>query len=510
MRSIRRNRWACRGAAAMLVLLTSGVLRGADRPQWGEPGGRNQVSAEVGLPDRFDPETGLNVKWVVPLGTETWSTPVVSQGRILIGTNNGVPKDPRVKGDRGVLLCLREGDGGFCWQLVAAKVTESIYKDWPRVGMVSAATVEGDRVYMVSNRNEVMCLDLQGQADGNDGSYRDEGRHMVPAGSEPLEVADQDADILWLYDIPAELGIWAHDSAHCSVLVHGDLLYINTSSGLNGEHNRVRVPDKPSLIVLDKHTGRLVAQENEGIGPRIFHSTWSSPALGTVENEPVVFFCGGDGVCYAFDPPRPLDAPVDLHCRWRFDCDPEAPKENVHQYIRNRQVSPSNIKSMPVFHEGRVYITAGGDIWWGKKEANLLCVDARGQGDVTRSGRLWSYAMGEHCCTTPSVWEGLAFVGDCGGVVHCVDAATGRACWTHETDGEIWASTLVADGKVYVATRRGGLWVFAADKEKRLLHQVRLDSPIAGTPVAANGVLYVATMRKLYAFQSGASVPPAQ
>jgi len=480
-----------------------GLAGGSDQPQWGQRFSRNQVSSETGLPAVFDPETGRNVKWVVPLGTETWSTPVIGQGRILIGTNNGVPRDPRIKGDRGVLFCLKEADGAFCWQLVVPKVTEDRYKDWPRVGMVSAATVEQDRVYMVSNRNEVMCLDLDGQADGNDGPYRDEGRHMVPAGDAPLGVTERDADIVWLYDIPAELGIWAHDSAHCSVLIVGDLLYINTSSGLNGAHNRVRVPDKPSLIVLDKRTGRLVAQENVGIGPRIFHSTWSSPAYGVVDGRETVFFCGGDGVCYAFDPPRVGDGGdvVDLHCRWRFDCDPDAPKENVHQYIRNREVSPSNIKSMPVFHDGRVYITAGGDIWWGKRKAWLICVDARATGsDITSSGRVWTYPVREHCCATPAVSDGLVFVGDCAGLVHCVDAATGRPYWTHETDGEIWGSTLVADGKVYAATRRGSVWVFAAAKEKRLLHHVRLDSSIAGTPVAANGVLYIATMRKLYAF----------
>ena len=149
-----------------------------------------------------------------------------------------------------------------------------------------------------------------------------------------------------------------------------------------GQHARRRAtsPTAPSLIVLDKATGRLVAQDDERIGPRIFHCTWSSPALGEVGGRRLVFFGGGDGVCYAFEPcpSRRPPATGAERCErvWRFDCDPTAPKENVHRYISNRKESPSNIKSMPVFHDGRVYVTVGGDIWWGKHQAWLKCIDA--------------------------------------------------------------------------------------------------------------------------------------
>jgi outer membrane protein assembly factor BamB len=351
----------------------------------------------------------------------------------------------------------------------------------------------------------VVCLDLDGQADGNDGPYVEEGRHMTPGPDQPMEVASTDADIIWLFDMLDEVGVHQHDSAHCSILLHGDFLYVNTSNGLNDKHEMIPATRAPSLIVLDKRTGRLVAREEEGISPRIFHSTWSSPALGEVHGRTLVFFCGGDGVCYAFEPVTavpPEGAVQRLSLVWRFDCDPNAPKENIHDVMPNRQESPSNIKSMPVFHENRLYVTVGGDIWWGKEKAWLQCIDAAGSGDITNSGLLWSYPVEKHCCSTPAVWNGLAFVADCGRTVHCVDAETGMPYWTHKTDGEIWASTLVADGKVYVGTRRGRFWIFAADKEKRILCDVKLDSPMAASPVAANGTLYIATMKKLYVFRT--------
>jgi len=84
-------------------------------------------------------------------------------------------------------------------------------------------------------------------------------------------------------------------------------------------------------------------------------------------------------------------------------------------------------------------------------------------------------------------------------LVHCVDAATGKPVWTHDAEGEVWASTFVADNKIYVGTRRGVFWVLAAGRNKEVLGRIPLGSPISATAVAANGVLYVATMNRLYA-----------
>ena len=501
----RRLLWELLIGALFCSILAISTVPADDQPQWGQRYTRNMVSGETGLPETFDPDTGKNIKWVVPLGTQTYSTPVVAGGKVLIGTNNDRPRDPRHKGDRGVLLCLDETDGSLCWQLVVPKIRGDPRVDWPRSGIVSPATVEGDRVYLVSNRGQVMCLDLNGQTDGNDGPYRHEGRVMAPRGAEPMEVTKTDADIIWLFDIQAKAGVHQHDAAHSSILLHGQFLYINTSNGLDTNHEYIPAPDAPSLIVLDKTTGRLVAQEDEKISTRIFHCTWSSPALGQANGRTLVFFGGGDGVCYAFDALRSApEMPVvqKLKNVWRFDCDPTAPKEDVHQYIGNHREGPSNIKSMPVFHRGRMYVTYGGDIWWGKRQAWLKCFNATGTGDITNSCEVWSYPLNRHCCSTPSVHDGLVFVADCGRYIHCVDAETGKPYWTHETKGEIWGSTLVADGKVYVGTRRGNFWVLAASRDKKIISSIKLDSPMHSTPVAANGVLYVTTMKKLYAVKS--------
>ncbi|MHB8901980.1 MAG: outer membrane protein assembly factor BamB family protein [Thermoguttaceae bacterium] len=506
---MRRHPFFFLAAVAIASTACDPPLHAADQPQWGELHSRNMVSPETGLPDRFDPATGRNVKWSTPLGSQCWATPVVARGKVLLGTNNDERYDERHDGDRGVLMCFDEADGKLVWQLVVPKLSEDMFFDWPRAGICSPATVEGDRVYIVTNRDEVACLDLNGMADGNDGPYRDEGRHSTPADQPALEAGPLDADILWLLDLRAAAGVRPHDSSHASILLDGPYLYVNTSNGLTSKHDGVDKPEAPSLVAVDKATGRLVARDNAGIGNRIFHCTWSSPALGTIQGRRRIYFCGGDGVAYGFEPldlqsPMPQGNVVPMDPTWRFDCDPTAPKENVHQYIRNREVSPSNIKSMPVFHQGRLYVTLGGDIWWGKHQSWLKCIDAGGAGDVTATNLVWSYELGKHCCSTPAVHDGLVYVADCDGQLHCVDAATGQACWVHQAGKEIWASPLVADGRIYIGTRQGDFSILATGREKRVLSSIRLDSPVHGTAVAANGTVYLGSMTRLYALAHGA------
>ena len=490
------------GAAWTFLLAGALQAAGADRPGWGQPHTRNMVSDEVNLPASFDPDTGRNVKWVAELGTKTYATPVVAGGCVFVGTNNDRPRNDRHRGDRGVMMCLDEKTGRLKWQLVVPKIPGDPFRDCPRVGICSSPTVEGNRVYVVTNRAEVLCLDINGQADGNDGPFREEGRMMAPPGGAEVRVTQTDADVLWRLDMrKGGVGMYPHDSAHSAILIDGNYLYLNTGNGVDNTHKRIRSPDAPSLIVLDKRTGTLAAADAERIAPRIFHCTWSSPSLGTAGKRRMIFFGGGDGVLYAFDAlgAGPGQTPTALKKVWWFDCDPAAPKSNIHEYIRNRQVSPSNIKGMPVFHRGRVYVAVGGDIWWGKRKAWLKCVDAGKTGDVTKTAQIWSYELNRHCCSTPSIKDGLVYISDCGRTVHCVDAETGTPYWTHEMRGEMWASTLVADGKVYIGSQRRDFTVLATGKTKRILSSIQLDSEIHASAAAANGVLYIATMRRLYA-----------
>lgn len=511
-------------AGVVLLIPVSGLA--ADQPQWGQAWSRNLVSAERGLPDSFDLASGRNVKWAVPLGSETHSTPIIAGGRIFIGTNNAEPRDPRHRGDRGVLLCLDERDGHLLWQLVVPKREEDPYMDWPKCGISSTVTVEGDRAYVVDNRGVVLCLDVRGLADGNAGPFREEGAYMTPrrdtgappkavAGAEippepgrrpldreAMEPGPRDADIIWMFDVVGQTGTWPHDAAHSSILIHGDYLYVNTSTGVDNTHRRIRTPDAPGLVVIDKRTGRWVARDREGMAPATFHNTWSSPAAMTVGGETRIIFAGGNGIVYGFKPVNaapPAGEIAALEKVFQFDPDPDAPKSVVHRFTQNRREGPSNIYGMPVVLDGLMYVAGGGDVFWGKNVAWLKCVDVTGRGDLTSSGERWTYPLEQHTLTTAAVADGLIYVADTAKNVHCVEAATGRPLWKHACGGLFWASPYVADGKVYVGSRAGDFWIFAAGREKRVLFSTKLPEKVSATATAANGVVYVATMNMLYA-----------
>ena len=395
-------------------------------------------------------------------------------------------------------------DGQSCgilrWQI------EDLRKpgDWHYTGISATPAIVGDRAYVVTHAAEVLCLDVNGLADGNAGPYTDEGTHMVKRGREPLKPLATDADIVWIYDMPAEVGVVPHNAVTCSILVRGDLLYVCTSNGVDWTHKKVPNPAAPSMIVLNRKTGKLVARDNANIGPKIYHGQWSSPSFGLAGDRNLVFFGGGDGVCYAFDPPSAQAAGKSnrqlLRTAWSFTCDPKA------RFTRMRAGQsppdpngPSVIIGMPVIHAGRVYVAAGGDPWHGKSAGALHCIDAAGKGDITASGRLWSYSDLNQSVSTPAIADGLVYIASYDGRVHCLDAKTGKAYWVHDTGGRICGSPLLADGKIYIGTLRRDLWVLAAGKKMKVLGKVRLSARIHSSAVAANGTLFIASGRHLYA-----------
>ena len=492
----------CMIAVCQFFSLYSCRAQGQDCPQWGEKYTRNMVSFETGLPTTFNVETGKNVKWSVSIGSNGYATPVISNGKVFIGANNADERDPRHKGDRGTLLCLNESDGSLCWQLVVPRIEGDRHNDWPMIGICSPPTIEDNRVYLLTNRSEVLCLDLNGQADGNDGTFQGEGWYMAPSGEFAYEVTLKDADIIWSYDLKLELGLCPHDSPHASILLDGDFLYLNTCNGVNYKHLETNALNAPSLIALDKKTGRLVAKDNEHFGPRIFHSSWSSPSMGEINGQKLVFFAGPDGILYAFkalSQTASREQVQSFNKVWQFDCDPKSPKKNIHDYLNNRVEGPSISFGMPVVYKNRIYLTVGGDIWWGKKIAWLKCIDATKKGDITDSGEIWSYQLEQPSASTPAISNGLIYVTDCGKNLHCIDVESGIPYWKQKLQMDSWSSSLVADKKVYVGSRGGDFWILEEGKTLKVLDFIKLDGPVHSTPVASHGVLYISTMNRLYA-----------
>ncbi|HYE32213.1 MAG TPA: PQQ-binding-like beta-propeller repeat protein [Methylomirabilota bacterium] len=506
-------------SAFTILAATVLAATAADWPQWGGANHRNMFSPEKGLPDKVEPgkfkqgteevdlSTTKNVKWVAKLGSQSYGNASISNGKVFVGTNNDTPRDKRHSGDRSIMMVFEEQTGKFLWHLVIPKLPSGKVNDWEGLGLFSSPFVEGDRVYIVTTRCEVMCLDVNGFANGNDGPFKDEAQYYVGPGKPPVEPTAIDADIIWKYDMMDDLGVFPHNASNCSVLVLGDYVYACTSNGQDWTHSNIPSPLAPSFIAVNKKTGELAGEDNAAIGPRIFHGQWSSPSSGTVNGRDLVFFGGGDGFCYAFDAkPEVIDDVPTLKKVWWFDANPPHYKVKDGKPIRYPAAEgPSEINSTPVFWKNRVYVAIGQDPEHGEGVGNLVCIDATKTGDITKTGAIWSYDKINRSISTVSITpEGLLFVGDFSGFVRCLDAETGKEYWVHDMKAHMWGSTLVADGKVYVGDEDGDVVVLAADKTKKVLSETNLNAPVYSTPVVANGVLYIASNTHLYAFHDEA------
>jgi len=503
-----------------ILLLTTFVVveaHAADQPQWGQQHSRNNVSTETGLPTSFDPgkvdirtgevdpATTKNVRWTAALGNRAHGSPIVADGKVFVGTNNEKPRDDRIQGDKGVLMCFDEKSGAFLWQLVVPKLYEIKYSDWHYVGISSPPTVEDGFAYLVSNRGEVTCLDVNGLADGNAGPYKQEGRHMVTDDQSPLTDSDKHADIVWLFDMVEELDVQPHNAANCSVLLDGDLLYICTSNGVEWTHEFVPSPHAPTLIVLNKKTGKLVARDDFGIGGDIVHGQWSSPAMATIDGRKQLCLGTGNGYLYGFEPfiqqtsSQGSDKTAKLKNVWHFNGHPLAQTQDVVPLDHTHDTTSYLVTAVPVYHGDSIYVPVTQECYHNMNKGWVVCVAADQTGNVTRSGLRWSYDESGASVSTVSVYDDMVFVADFGGRVHCLDANTGTPHWVQKIGGPIWGSTLVADGKVYIGNGRGEVWVLAAQKELEVIERIRMRDRVLSSITAANGALYIATSRTLYA-----------
>ncbi len=460
------------------ILSTIGFYAMVDTAMWGGSPGRNMVSTETGLPAEWDPETGSNIKWTAQLGSQTYGNPAIAGGKIFIGTNNQAVRNPKLKGDRGVVMAFRESDGKFLWQSAHAKLASGRVNDWPQQGICSSPFVEGDRLYYISNRAEIICADTEGFYDGeNDGPYVDEENK-----------SEIDEDIIWRYDMIDELDTFPHNLATCSPLVVGDLVFAVTANGVDETHINVPSPDAPSFIALNKNTGELV-WEDASPGENILHGQWSNPSYGVVDGTAQVIFPGGDGWVYAF-------VPETGKLLWKFDCNP---KESVWEL--GGSGTRNNIISTPVIWDNKVYIGVGQDPEHGESIGHWYAIDATKRGDITESGKVWHRGNEDfnRTMSTAAIHDGLMYIADLSGFVYCWDASTAEEYWKYDAFAAIWGSPYYADGKVYIGDEDGDVAVLKAGKEMELLAEINMDNAVYTTPVAKNGVLYITNRSKLFA-----------
>jgi outer membrane protein assembly factor BamB len=463
-----------------------------------------------------------NIKWSVPLGSKAYGGPIVSGGKIFIGTNNNHPRDPAIKGDKGVLMCFREPVGEFLWQSVTDKLPAGRVNDWPEEGICSSPVVEGDRLWYVSNRCEVICATTEGLGAGNRGPFTQE-KYKGP----------KNIDIIWKLDMIGKLNVFPHNLATCSPLIVGDVLFVITSNGVDEGHINIPSPAAPSFLAIDKNTGEVLWSDNSPTrqlvearaagkeveikqlvnqGRLLMHGQWSNPVYAEPNGKPMIIFPGGDGWIRAFNPKNG-------ELLWKFDCNP---KDTV--YVLGPDATRNDFVSTPVVWQNKLYIGVGQDPEHKKGVGHLWCIDITkepksAEKDLTPannnfdpkaevnkdSGLVWHYG-GEapendeerqwvfgRTLSTCSVHDGLCYEAEYDGWIHCLDANTGKRYWRHSLGADTWSSPYWVDGKVYIGNENGKVLIFGHGKEKKIVGQVQMQGKVRATPVAVNGTLYVIT-----------------
>ena len=452
-----------------------------------------------------------NIRWVARLGTYTYGSPVIAGGSVFCGTNNGAGwlKARPATIDAGCLLCFRRGDGAFQWQLSCDKLAAGDDFDFREVGVCSAPLVEGDRLWVVTNRGEIVCVDL--------------GR-CLPR---------QEAVVVWRLDMIGQLGVAPHNMSSCSLTAAGDLLLVVTGNGVDSRHRRVPAPQAPSFLAVDKRSGK-VAWADSSPGQNILHGQWASPAFAQIGGVPQAIFPGGDGWLYGFFRLTPAEKPSLL---WKFDCNP---KRSV--WKPEGEGDRGILVAAPMVHGESVYIATGKDPEFGGAAGRLWRIDARKRGDTSaelafdklgrplpprriqaadpaagdvvranpNSAAVWQYVGDQgpkadfktvmHRTLGMAAIQGdLLVVADLAGVVHCLAVASGKVHWTFDMMSPVWGSPLLADGKIFVGDEDGDVRVFRLSPRLELLAENSMGGPVQTTPAAVDGVLYIATRNRLFA-----------
>lgn len=430
---------------------------------------RNRALTAQKLPTSFSAEK--NLLWQADLGNETYGGPTFAQGQLYVGTNNAKPRDAKIAGDRGVLMAFRARDGAFLWQATHAKLAGGPINDWPEQGVCSTPVVAGDRVYYLSNRAELMALDTQGFADDEDDGVAD------PARGPAL------ADVVWKLDLSAAAGVFPHHMAASSPVVAGDVVFVNTGNGVD-DKQKVKNPAAPSFVAVDKKSGKLLWQSNLP-GAQILDGQWAGPSFGRLAGREHVLFPAGDGWLYAFEPKTGK-------LLWKFD---------ASSFVQNGRPR-ENLIASAVLAEDKVFLAVGNDPEMGAAPGKLWALKIEAKGEELVPKVVWSVGGEDfgRTLSTPAVAGGLVYATDLSGLVYCFDAATGAKVWTWDAFSTIWASPLLADGKLYVVDEDGDVAVLAAGRTLKVLHEVNLGATIYASPTAEGNTLYIATRKKLYAF----------
>jgi outer membrane protein assembly factor BamB len=270
-------------------------------------------------------------------------------------------------------------------------------------------------------------------------------------GKSGVVAFDHDGNRLWQTSVGTKTHGWG--SAASPVLAD-ELVVVNA------------YVESGDLVALDKRTGQ-VRWRAGGL-----KESWNTPLLVELPNGRKELVVAGWGKILGFDPTTGREL---WSCR------------SMDWYIVGSMVA----------HEGVVYCLAG------KGVEATMAVRAGGRGDVTGTHVLWRAGKGSNV-SSPVFHAGhLYFAHESQGIAYCLEAATGEVRYEHRLPrvGEIYASPIVADGKLFYVSRQRGTVVLPARPEFSVQAHNQLegdDSVFNASPAVSGRHLLLRSDRFLY------------
>ena len=265
-----------------------------------------------------------------------------------------------------------------------------------------------------------------------------------------------------LWDADVGSGTHGFGTATSPVVV-GDVLVINASV------------ESRSLIGLNKKTGKEIWRA------RGINSSWNTPLKVTVNGKTELVLSMRNRIA-SYDPETGQQ-------NWQV-------RNGVNDYIC----------TSAIVHDNVIYAMGG-------RSGRVFAIKTGGSGDLGDDYILWQKNGLRSNVPSPVFYKGhMYFVSD-GGVAVCVNAKTGETVKKKRLPrtGRVYASVLVADGKLYSITRKNGTFVLGADKDLTVQahNTIKNDrSVFNASPIVIGGnKLLVRSDRYLYCIGKVQKVP---
>ncbi len=402
------------------------------------------------LPEHWDGVKGENVRWKKGVPGLAHSSPIIWGDQLFLTTavssqanatfRPGLYGDGDASRDRSqhrwLVLCLNKQNGEVIWQRVAH---EGVPKDKRHVkGTYANSTpaTDGKRVVAFFGSEGVFAFDFEGELLWK----RDLGR--LEAGA---------------YDARSYEGGTAS-----SPILYRDRVIVQCDA-----------QEGSFLTALDAQTGQEVWRTERKELP-----SWGTPNVYPDAAHPELIVNGSNFI-RGYDPTTGREL-------WRLGGS-------------SKITAPT-----PVFAEGLFIVTSGR-----APERPIFAIRPGASGNITletdqTTNRFiaWSKVRKGPYMPTPLIYQSRLYVVNNQGLFDCYELVSGREIFAeripHRGNG-FSASPVAADGRLYLASEDGDVFVYAAGSECKLLAQNPIGEPLMATPALSNRTLFIRGQHSLFA-----------